>query len=319
MDLLNHFTLGILNCIHYLSGTQHLSGQLAQHILSQVHQVIKICVGLVELEHGELGIMASGQTLVAEVAVDLIDPLEAANDQSLEVQLRGNTHIHIYIQRIVVGDKGTRHSAAGNHLQHGSFHFKKIRTVEVAANKVDNRGSGSKGIAHFRVNNQVNIALAIAHLLVGEAMEFIWQRTQGFGQQLVVIHLHIEVALARLVQLTGNTDDITQINGLGKRPRLFGDIELDSGRAVLNHHKGTAVADYPASDTDNLAQLLQSLFGLLTIALLQLRSTVLGAEVIGESGTFLLAKFAELGTALCNQLVFILLVSHILFVFFVVK
>ena len=60
VDLLDHFALGILNCIHHLSRTQHLGGQLAQHILGQVHQVIKVCVGLVELKHGELRIVTGG-------------------------------------------------------------------------------------------------------------------------------------------------------------------------------------------------------------------------------------------------------------------
>ena len=37
------------------------------------HEVVVVGVGLVELEHGELGVVAGADALVAEVAVDLVD------------------------------------------------------------------------------------------------------------------------------------------------------------------------------------------------------------------------------------------------------
>jgi hypothetical protein len=51
----------------------------ADHLLGEVDQVAVVRVGLVELQHRELGIVPGGQPLVAEVAVDLIDALEAAD------------------------------------------------------------------------------------------------------------------------------------------------------------------------------------------------------------------------------------------------
>ena len=44
-------------------------------------------VGLVELEHGELGVVGAVDAFVAEVAIDLVDAVEAADDQALEVKL----------------------------------------------------------------------------------------------------------------------------------------------------------------------------------------------------------------------------------------
>ena len=44
----------------------------------EVHHVVVVRVGLVELQHGELGIVLGGDALVAEVAVDLVDAVEAA-------------------------------------------------------------------------------------------------------------------------------------------------------------------------------------------------------------------------------------------------
>ena len=210
----------------------------------------------------------------------------------------------------MMSHKGTRHSTTGNYLQHWRFNFQKVRAIQVAANKVDNRRADAEGIAHFRINNQINIALAVTHFLIGQTMKLIWQWTQCFGQQLIVVHLYIEIAFTRLVQRTGNTNDITEIDRLGKGTCLFGDIQLDGARAVLNHHKRTAVANNSTGDTNNFAQLLQRIFGFFTKAGLQFRSTVLWTEVIGERCTFLLTEFGEFGTAFGYQLIFVLLISH---------
>ena len=52
-----------------------------------VHQVVVVGVGLVELEHGELGIVLGADAFVAEVAIDLVDAVHAADHQALEVEL----------------------------------------------------------------------------------------------------------------------------------------------------------------------------------------------------------------------------------------
>ena len=118
-----HFTLGILSRIHDLSRTQHFSSHLAQHVFCEIHQVIKVGVGLIELQHGELRIMSRGQTFIAEVAVDLVDALKATHYQTLQIKLRRNTQVHINIQRIMVSHKRTCHSTTRNNLQHWGFNF----------------------------------------------------------------------------------------------------------------------------------------------------------------------------------------------------
>ena len=60
-------------------------GQPHDQLLHQRHEVVVGGVRLVELDHGELGVMVEVDPLVAEVPVDLEDPLEAAHHQALEV------------------------------------------------------------------------------------------------------------------------------------------------------------------------------------------------------------------------------------------
>ena len=56
----------------------------------------------VELEHRELGVVLRRDPFVAEVAVDLVDPLEAADHQPLQVQLGRDAQVEVDVERVVV-------------------------------------------------------------------------------------------------------------------------------------------------------------------------------------------------------------------------
>jgi hypothetical protein len=68
-----------------------------------------------------------GEAFVAEVAVDLVDPLQAAHHQPLQVQLRRDAQVEIDIERVVVRDERPRRRAAVERLHHGRFHFDEPR------------------------------------------------------------------------------------------------------------------------------------------------------------------------------------------------
>ena len=59
----------------------------------RVGDVVVVGVGLVPLEHRELGVVLGRDALVAEVLADLVDALEAADDQPLEVELGGDPQV----------------------------------------------------------------------------------------------------------------------------------------------------------------------------------------------------------------------------------
>ena len=48
-------------------------GDERDEVHGELHQVVVVGVGLVELEHGELGVVAGADAFVAEVAVDFVD------------------------------------------------------------------------------------------------------------------------------------------------------------------------------------------------------------------------------------------------------
>ena len=93
--------------------------------------------------------------------------------------------IHIDVQRVVVGDEGPGRGAAGDGVQHGGLHLHIAPAVQDSPRTMlDELASGcSKLRLHLRVHDQVHIALAVAQLGVGQAVELLRQGQQGLGQQ----------------------------------------------------------------------------------------------------------------------------------------
>ena len=57
-----------------------LLGGGGQQILEQVHHVVEVGIGLVELDGGELRVVFGVHALVAEDPANLIHPVHAAHD-----------------------------------------------------------------------------------------------------------------------------------------------------------------------------------------------------------------------------------------------
>ena len=66
------------------------------------HRVV-VAVGLVRLEHGEFRRVRGVDALVAERPADLVDPLDAADDAPLEVELGGDAQRHLQVERVEMG------------------------------------------------------------------------------------------------------------------------------------------------------------------------------------------------------------------------
>ena len=116
-------------------------------VLRELHQVVVVGVGLVELEHGELGVVLGADALVAEVAVDLVDTVEAADDQTLEVEFRRDAQGERDVERVVVGLEGARCGAAGDGVEHGGFDFEVAARVEEVADRAEDVGALDEGLA----------------------------------------------------------------------------------------------------------------------------------------------------------------------------
>ena len=78
---------------------------VGDEVLGEVHHVVVVGERLVRLEHRELGVVAGVDALVAEHPADLEDPLEAADDEPLQVQLERDAQVGVDVERVVVGDE----------------------------------------------------------------------------------------------------------------------------------------------------------------------------------------------------------------------
>ena len=114
-----------------------LHRDVADHRFGQVHDLVVGRVGLVQLQHRELGVVPGADAFVAEIAVDLVDALEAADHQALEVQLRRHAQVQVEIERVVVRDERLGRGAADEVMHHRRLDFEEAPRIEPAAHRGD--------------------------------------------------------------------------------------------------------------------------------------------------------------------------------------
>ena len=100
-----------------LRRADRLAGDALDEALDPGHRVLVVGVGLVPLEHRELGVVLEGDALVAEVLADLVDALEPADDQALEVELGRDPQVERLVELVVVRHERPRERAAVARLE----------------------------------------------------------------------------------------------------------------------------------------------------------------------------------------------------------
>ena len=258
--------------------------------------------------------MAGREAFVPEVAVDLEHLLEAAHHQPLEVKLRRDAQEQFHVQRVVVRGEGLGRGAAGDGVHHRRFDFEIAALHQEVADRLDDFRAHQKGLAGFLVGDQVEVALAVFRFLVGQAVEFLRQRTQGFGQQAQFGNAHRQFALVGLEQGALGGNDVAHVPvleslvGLGADAFIV-DVELDAaahvlhrGEAGLAHH---ALEHHAAGDGDADVFRFQRFLVLVAMSRQQIARRIRAVEVVGE-GDALLAQLLQLVAALGDELVFIL-------------
>ena len=97
--------------------------------------------------------MVAVHTLVAEVLSDLIDALESAYDESLQIELGGDTHVHILVERIEVGNEWTGRSTACDALEGWSLYLCITSVVEYAAQSAEHGSTLQEGFLYAIIND----------------------------------------------------------------------------------------------------------------------------------------------------------------------
>ena len=182
--------------------------------LRELHHAFEVTERLVELHGGELGVMIRIHALVAELAPDLEHLLEAAHDEALEVQLGGDAQVEVLVERVVVRDEGARVRAAEDGVQDGRLHLEVAVILHKATDGGHDLEALRERVLDLGVHYQVDVALAIARLLVSQAVELLGQGAQALGQQFEGLDRHGELAALRAHHGADDADPVAYVEVL---------------------------------------------------------------------------------------------------------
>ncbi len=173
--------------------------------------------------------MRAIHSFVAEIFGKFVHTVETADNKALQVQLVGNTQVERDIQRIVVGNKRPCGSAPGNGLQDGCFHLEITILVKHLPHGVDYFGPLDKNVLHLRVDNQIDIPLAVALLRIGKSIVgfpvfFLYngQRAQRFVQHSKLFYMNGNFAHLCAEYKTFYADNISDVEQLLKNLVVHG-------------------------------------------------------------------------------------------------
>jgi hypothetical protein len=152
-----------------------------------------------------------------KVAVDLVDTLEAAHGEALQIQLGRHPQVEVEVERVVVGDERPGGGAAGNELHHGGLHLHEAAPVEEAADVAHHPGAGLEHPARVRVHDQIEIALPILGLLIGQPVVLLRQAAAGPWRAARSAGLHGQLALVGAHQRAAHADDVADVPELLER------------------------------------------------------------------------------------------------------
>jgi len=250
----------------HLCGSVEVHGNLFKYLLGEFHHPVVVLIGHIYLHHCELRVMGAVHPLVAEIFRKLVHPVVSSHDQPLQVELVGYAQVEGHVERVVMGLEGTCRCAAIERLQDGGFHLKVGARIEVAAHRVDQPVSLHEGPAYLRVDDQVNIPLAVAQFGIGDRVEnrvvlllHDGQRPQRLAEQLQRTHMDRDLAHLRHKYEPGHADDVAEVEEFLENRVVQGfiltgadvvafHIELDPAGLVLEFHEGGGAHDPAAHD-----------------------------------------------------------------------
>ena len=182
--------------------------------------------------------------LVAIDAAQLVDPLDAAHQQPLQVQLQGDSQVEVDIQGVVMGRKRPGGRPAGDRVQRRPFDLDEPAAGQRVADRLHDLRPPQKPLQHAVGVDQVEIAHPLPQLGIGQALVLFRRRGNRLGQELQVLGEDRQLALHGPLQLAVDADDVAQIEALGQGEVLLAHLVL------ADHHLDRAgpVADLQPVD-----------------------------------------------------------------------
>lgn len=142
--------------------------QTLDQALSDIHEVVHVCICHVEFADGELGVMCQVDAFVTEDAPNFVDAVEATDDELLQIELGSDTEVKIEVEIVMVRDERLGGRASSDHAHHGRLNFEETEGVKEAAEVINYLATSNESAARLLRNDEVQVSLAVASLLVLE-------------------------------------------------------------------------------------------------------------------------------------------------------
>src|SRR6185295_3166560 len=137
----------ILSAVIHMRVTQCREHRGAQHLLTEIHHLVRVSIRPVKLQHRKLRIVSTVDPFVAEVAIEFIDLLKTTYQQTLQVQLRRDASVKIYVERVVMCLERPCRSASCLGSEHRSLDFHVAMVFENAAQLANNLRAALESLA----------------------------------------------------------------------------------------------------------------------------------------------------------------------------
>ena len=167
------------------------------------------------------GLCFGERALVAEILSELIDALQAADEQPLEVQLGCDPQVEVAVERVVMRRERPRERAAVEGLQDRRLDLDEALPVEVGADRGDDLRAGNERLACIGACDQVELAAAIAGLDVVQPVVLVRRRAQRLGEDLEAVDTQRQLAAAAAQDGAVDADEVAEIERGQARERVL--------------------------------------------------------------------------------------------------
>ena len=208
----------------HLCGSMEVHGHLLQYLFSKLHHPDVVLIGHIDLHHRKLRVMGAVHPLVAEVFCKLVDSIVTAYYEALQVKLIRYAEVERYVEGIMVSHEWSCCGAAGDRLKHGCLHLEVATGVKELTHRLDYLRALAENLAHFGIDDQVNVTLAVAHFLVSHRIVqhpvlllYYGQRAERLAEECQLLHMNGDFAHLGTECKTLHSDDVTNIQKLFKQ------------------------------------------------------------------------------------------------------
>jgi hypothetical protein len=157
----------------------------------------------------------------------------------------------------------------GLRLHHRGFDLQEVPLFHEPADQADDPAPQVKHLADFGVDDQVQVAPAVADFHVGETVPLFRQGVERFGEQAEAVLLHVdrEFPGPGLEDLTRDPDDVADVEPFEQRKSLFTQLifseeGLDAALAVLDADEGAFAEIADSHQTARQRESVRDLFQL---------------------------------------------------------